>query len=237
MELNLDTWFTRSVFFLKGRHILEDVPPFGIFALECEDNQVVHSANQTLYNLETRHWHVGPNLIYDVDKAVYHREEKHITVYFIILDTQSKKRLRKLEQKYPLDDDPEVSGVNPSCNDYQPRREVMETFTSLGLTEGDVEKFFRLFYLASLDDLYRNHPSAAEGKKPVHQGLLTRLYAAFNQLPVKYPLFAQRYSFDPGPLCLVDQRLDREDKESNRVGNLLVQMTLKHDGSVEEFRW
>lgn len=238
MDLSLDTWFVRAVFFLRGDHSLEEVPPFGTFAIECEDSQVVHGSTQTLYNVETRHWYVGKEYIYDVEKLLFDREQRHITVYFVVLDAVTSKRLRRMDQKYPLDDS---FGVNPSCNDYQPRREAMDRLTSLGLTEADVEKFFRLFYLASLDHLYKSHPASAEGKKPIHQGLLNRLYTAFEQLPTKYPLFAHRYSLSPPPTCLTDQRLDQEDKDPARVGNLLVRMHLNHPrrgaDPVEEFRW
>jgi hypothetical protein len=234
MDLSLDTWFTRAVFFLQGQHSLEDVEPFGIFDVECEDNQVIVGPTQTLYNIETRHWRIGKNLIYDVEKLVYHRVERHITVFFVVLDVRTAKRLRKFDKKYPLDDS---YGVNPSCNDYQPRQEAMDRLTRFGLTETDVEKFFRLFYLLSIDQLYKNHPEVAEGKKPVHQGLLNRLRTACEQLPTKYPLFGSHYSFQVGPYCLVDQRLDRDDKDPARVGNLLIRLSLHSCESDEEFRW
>jgi len=234
MELSLDTWFTRAVFFLEGQHFLEDIEPFGIFDVECEDNQVIHGPTQTLYNIETRHWRVGKNLIYDVEKLVYHREERHITVFFIVLDARTTKRLRKFDQKYLLDDS---YGVNPSCNDYQPRQEAMDRLAKFGLSESDVEKFFRFFYMSAIDQLYKSHPETAEGKKPIHQGLLNRLRTTIEQLPVKHPLFGIRYTFQTGPFCLVDQRLDRDDKDPARVGNLLVRISLRSCEPDEEFRW
>uniref|UniRef100_A0A6C0CIZ1 Uncharacterized protein n=1 Tax=viral metagenome TaxID=1070528 RepID=A0A6C0CIZ1_9ZZZZ len=230
----METWFTRHVFFLQGQHSLEDIEPFGVFDVECEDNQVIYGPHSTLYNIETRHWRIGKNIIYDVEKLVFHREERYILVFFVVIDIMTTKRLCRFDQKYQLDDS---YVVNPSCGDYQPRLEAIERLARFGLTESDVEKFFRLFYLASLNHLYTNHPEVAEGKKPVHQGLLKRLQAAFEQLPNKYPLFGSHYSFKNGPLCLVDQRLDKEGKEPDRVGNILVRISLHSCEPDEEFRW
>lgn len=242
--MQLDVWFNRITFFLKKEHNPEyeaetgkPCPPMigtlsmKEFTFECADNQIVKTGERILYNLESRLWRYSDAYIYDVKTVLL--DGRMLSVWFTLRNSEHKivdvtKKVYVLNDKYL---------VNPIFSDYQPRRTAIERFGELGIDASSTEKFFRTFYLLSLEKVYNDNPSALEGRKPVHKALLDRLKTHVCKL-WNVKKFAETYTADP--ICIMDQNLERRDREQDQVGNIVILLKRKtpiYGRIYDKYRW
>tara|TARA_R110001632_G_scaffold200941_5_gene323673 strand:+ start:17 stop:583 length:567 start_codon:yes stop_codon:yes gene_type:complete len=187
-------------------------------------------------------WLRGKTVVYDMKMAIHLHDSEELVLYFIVKNIANgnyishEKLILKLAVKTLI--------IPIVRQDYQPRLTSIEKFKEFSggiFKTSHVEKFFRTCYLASLAAAYEKNPAALEYRKPVHNGLLTRLLEFMGKMWQMSKSFADTFHINPMPICICDQEIDHKDIRPDDLGNIIVLLTYKNPSKYgkqyEMFRW
>jgi hypothetical protein len=230
--MQLGVWFNRITFFLKEEPVPEiDGLNIREFTFECADHQIIRSNGKVFYNLEHRVWRYEEQRIYDLKTVL--QEGDFLIIWFVVRN-ENHKISDSFKRTYSLDTS---FAVNPIHSDYHPRQYAVNRFKDMGFDLTQTERFFRTFYMLSLEKVYADNPSAlCDGRKPVNQALVARLWEQVSKM-LKTEIYANIY--EGIPICIADQNLERTDRPQDSVGNILIFLKRRKpngDKKYDDFR-
>jgi len=221
---NLDTWMGSKTFFLDKMYQLEEMEPFDVFSF-CHTEQ---QKSGNVYDIGGRFWKQTTNIIYYVRK---------VTVLASCLQVVIAKMWRdglKVEDNINLVfnlDDGDFAPLNPFYQDWQARRECVETFQQYKDTKGkpmpltQIVEFFNACLYLLIANSYKNDPECDKNtKRKFNDNRLQRLTKNMMSMWDNYPDFAKRFSRQIIPI--EDQNLCRIPEPETSFGSMIVVIPL-----------